>query len=61
MFFEPHCIVNKHWLEPLLHVLNQKPNSLVLPTLDYIPQEDFSSYNKAVAGELSRCPVEAYK
>ena len=52
MFFEPHCIVNKNWLEPLLHVLNQKPNSLVLPTLDYIPQEDFTQYNKAVAGKF---------
>lgn len=50
MFFEPHCIVNRNWLEPLLHVLEQKPNSLVLPTLDYIPQEDFTSYNRAVPG-----------
>lgn len=50
MFFEPHCIVNKGWLPPLLHVLNQKRNSLVLPTLDYIPQTDFSQYHKAVPG-----------
>lgn len=50
MFFEPHCIVGKTWLEPLMHIVLQKPNSLVLPTLDYIPQEDFTQYSRGVPG-----------
>lgn len=50
MFFEPHCIVNKNWLEPLLHVLLKRPNSLILPILDYIPQSNFNHYSEASVG-----------
>ncbi|CAD7932462.1 unnamed protein product [Amoebophrya sp. A25] len=50
MFFEPHCIVGYNWLEPLVHYVRINPRSLVLPTLDYIPQDNFRSYAKAANG-----------
>eukprot|EP00392_Amoebophrya_sp_AT5.2_P012852 g12959.t1 len=50
MFFEPHCIVGYNWLEPLVDLVNKNPNSLILPTLDYIPQDNFNRYSKASFG-----------
>jgi len=49
MFMEPHCVVNPQWLEPLLVHLaaNKKHNVLVMPTLDIIPETDFSQYKAA--------------
>lgn len=49
VFMEPHCIVNKEWLEPLLEQLLQarEHNLLVMPTLDIIPENNFNDYKVA--------------
>ncbi|CAK0789040.1 unnamed protein product, partial [Prorocentrum cordatum] len=44
VFMEPHCIVNRQWLEPLLARLREAPHALVQPTLDVIPMDDFDRY-----------------
>lgn len=48
-FMEPHCIVGRHWLEPLLVQLTQSANhsTIVMPTLDIIPEYDFNDYRTA--------------
>merc|ERR1712100_9666 len=48
-FMEPHCIVGKDWLEPLLETLmrDQDHNTIVMPTLDIIPEKDFTDYRTA--------------
>jgi polypeptide N-acetylgalactosaminyltransferase len=50
MFMEAHCIVNREWLQPLLHRLLLNPKTLAMPTLDYIPQDNWHSYSKIPAG-----------
>lgn len=49
MFMEPHCVVNQQWLEPLLMelVASKDHKTLVMPTLDIIPENDFSQYKVA--------------
>lgn len=45
VFMEPHCIVTREWLEPLLERINQhEHNIIVVPTLDIIPEHDFTQY-----------------
>mmetsp|Transcript_86713 Transcript_86713/g.245830 ORF Transcript_86713/g.245830 Transcript_86713/m.245830 type:complete len:438 (+) Transcript_86713:81-1394(+) len=48
-FMEPHCIVLKNWIEPLLERLQQSPDhtALVMPTLDIIPEDNFADYRVA--------------
>jgi polypeptide N-acetylgalactosaminyltransferase len=48
MFMEPHCIVSQHWLEPLLmQMTGPSHNMVVVPTLDIIPENNFSEYQLA--------------
>lgn len=49
VFMEPHCVVQRHWLEPLLEQLAaQKDHSrLVMPILDIIPEHNFNEYRVA--------------
>jgi len=49
VFMEPHCIVNKMWLEPLLVQLahSRGHKTLVMPVLDIIPEENFNDYKVA--------------
>lgn len=49
VFMEPHCIVNKHWLEPLLEQLSlsHAHSTLVMPVLDIIPENNFNDYKVA--------------
>lgn len=49
MFLEGHCIVNRHWLPPLLRQLVKNPKALVMPTLDVISQTDWYSYRPGPA------------
>jgi len=48
-FMEPHCIVQRNWLEPLLEqlTLSTDHGTLVMPTLDIIPEDNFRRYNPA--------------
>jgi len=48
-FMEPHCIVARQWLEPLLENLagSAEHSLLVMPTLDIIPENDFNVYRNA--------------
>lgn len=49
VFMEPHCIVNKQWLEPLLVQLahSNGHSTLVMPVLDIIPEDNFNDYKVA--------------
>jgi len=49
IFMEPHCIVQRHWLEPLLEQLAayKEHNTLVMPILDIIPETNFAEYRTA--------------
>lgn len=49
IFMEPHCIVNKQWLEPLLQQLARSDghSTIVMPTLDIIPESNFAEYKVA--------------
>merc|ERR1712032_1605197 len=49
VFMEPHCVVGRQWLEPLLHRLSETKGHgiLVMPTIDIIPEEDFNGYKAA--------------
>jgi len=49
VFMEPHCIVNKQWLEPLLVQLahSNGHSTLVMPVLDIIPENNFNDYKVA--------------
>mmetsp|Transcript_37438 Transcript_37438/g.67759 ORF Transcript_37438/g.67759 Transcript_37438/m.67759 type:complete len:450 (+) Transcript_37438:53-1402(+) len=49
MFMEAHCIVNRNWLQPLLHRLVLHPKALAMPSLDFISQTDWTSYTRAPA------------
>lgn len=46
VFMEPHCVVEKQWLEPLLEQLARAKDhaTLVMPTLDIIPEANFNQY-----------------
>jgi len=46
IFMEPHCIVVKQWLEPLLEQLSADGDhrTLVMPILDIIPEKNFEQY-----------------
>eukprot|EP00929_Paragymnodinium_shiwhaense_P066865 TRINITY_DN33595_c0_g1_i1.p1 TRINITY_DN33595_c0_g1~~TRINITY_DN33595_c0_g1_i1.p1 ORF type:complete len:454 (+),score=108.28 TRINITY_DN33595_c0_g1_i1:63-1424(+) len=44
VFMEPHCILNRQWLEPLLARIREEPGVLAMPRLDYIPANDFTKY-----------------
>ncbi|CAK8995890.1 unnamed protein product [Durusdinium trenchii] len=46
IFMEPHCIVSRQWLEPLLEqlALARDHKTLVMPTLDIIPENNFNQY-----------------
>lgn len=49
VFMEPHCIVNKQWLEPLLMQLAHAEghSTIVMPVLDIIPEDNFNDYRVA--------------
>jgi polypeptide N-acetylgalactosaminyltransferase len=49
VFMEPHCVVGRHWLEPLLERLatSADHSTLVMPGIDIIPEEDFNGYKVA--------------
>lgn len=49
MFMEPHCIVSKQWLEPVLERLSLegRHNTIIMPTLDIIPETNFNDYRIA--------------
>mmetsp|Transcript_79098 Transcript_79098/g.228734 ORF Transcript_79098/g.228734 Transcript_79098/m.228734 type:complete len:420 (-) Transcript_79098:68-1327(-) len=49
LFMEPHCIVLKQWLEPMLErLLSAADHSTVtMPILDVIPEDNFDGYNAA--------------
>merc|ERR1712232_118714 len=49
VFMEPHCIVNRDWLQPLLAHLVKYPRGLVQPMLDIIPQGKFRRYMAATS------------
>lgn len=46
IFMEPHCVVSRQWLEPLLEqlALAKDHRTLVMPTLDIIPENNFNQY-----------------
>eukprot|EP00434_Breviolum_minutum_P029990 symbB.v1.2.026520.t2/scaffold2657.1/size73794/4 len=46
IFMEPHCVVSRQWLEPLLEqlALAKDHKTLVMPTLDIIPENNFNQY-----------------
>jgi len=46
VFMEGHCIVNKDWLQPLLHRIVLDPKALAMPALDIIPQENWHAYHR---------------
>jgi len=52
VFLEPHCIVNRRWLEPLLLRIEAVPRGLVMPVLDAIPQDNFRLYQRAAVGHF---------
>lgn len=49
LFSEPHCIVQRGFLEPLLVELMaaQEHNTVAVPLIDVIPESDFTRYNMA--------------
>mmetsp|Transcript_27982 Transcript_27982/g.64580 ORF Transcript_27982/g.64580 Transcript_27982/m.64580 type:complete len:485 (+) Transcript_27982:113-1567(+) len=48
VFMEPHCIVSREWLQPLLLTLVRGGHrTVVMPTLDIIPEENFAEYHPA--------------
>mmetsp|Transcript_11035 Transcript_11035/g.25247 ORF Transcript_11035/g.25247 Transcript_11035/m.25247 type:complete len:493 (-) Transcript_11035:178-1656(-) len=48
MFMEPHCVVGREWLQPLLATMVQGGHrTVVMPTLDIIPEENFAEYRPA--------------
>lgn len=46
IFMEPHCVVVHQWMEPLLEQLARSKDhaTLVMPTLDIIPEANFNQY-----------------
>lgn len=50
VFFEAHCIPNKHWLQHILKRVVLDPKVLAMPTLDSIPQENWHSYSPMPPG-----------
>ncbi|CAJ1432879.1 unnamed protein product [Effrenium voratum] len=46
VFMEPHCVVSKQWMEPLLEqlALAKDHGTLVMPILDIIPENNFNQY-----------------
>eukprot|EP00811_Abedinium_folium_P035589 NODE_836_length_2740_cov_14.357061.p1 GENE.NODE_836_length_2740_cov_14.357061~~NODE_836_length_2740_cov_14.357061.p1 ORF type:complete len:461 (+),score=134.80 NODE_836_length_2740_cov_14.357061:158-1540(+) len=46
IFMEPHCVVSREWLEPLLQrmMLSKDHNLVAVPVLDVIPENDFTKY-----------------
>jgi polypeptide N-acetylgalactosaminyltransferase len=44
VFMEAHCIVNKHWLQHILVRVVENPKVLAQPSLDHIPQDDWTGY-----------------
>merc|ERR1712070_1042212 len=44
VFMEPHCIVNRNWLQPLLLRIKNHEGTLAQPFLDIIPHNDFNQY-----------------
>lgn len=49
IFMEPHCIVLRQWIEPMLDRLAASNNhsTLTMPTLDIIPETNFNEYKVA--------------
>ncbi|CAE8743693.1 unnamed protein product [Polarella glacialis] len=50
IFLEPHTIVNRDWIQPLLRRIRQQPRVLAMPALDVIPPENFSQYQAGNPG-----------
>jgi len=44
VFMEPHCIVNRFWLEPLLDRLHGAPKLIVVPVIDALPEQTPDRY-----------------
>jgi len=47
VFLEPHCLANRHWLEPLLEQLVAEPTRIAVPVIDVIPGDDKLGYKYA--------------
>ena len=50
-FFEPHCLVGRNWLLPLLEFLGENPQALVMPVLDDLDQENWGEYSESAPGQ----------
>lgn len=49
MFMEPHCILGRQFLEPLIQELmaHEDHRTIVMPTIDIIPEDNFAKYSPA--------------
>jgi len=47
VFLEPHCIANRHWLEPLLLQIIRSHKTVAVPVIDIIPEEATDTYKYA--------------
>mmetsp|Transcript_52323 Transcript_52323/g.124897 ORF Transcript_52323/g.124897 Transcript_52323/m.124897 type:complete len:425 (-) Transcript_52323:30-1304(-) len=50
VFYEAHCIANKHWLQHILYRVVQNPKTLAMPYLDMIAAQDWHSYRPMSPG-----------
>lgn len=48
IFMEPHCVVQRQWLEPLISRMMGSPKStIMMPVIDVIPEDNFDVYRTA--------------
>jgi len=52
VFMEPHCVVNRRWLEPLIDHVMDNPQTMAMPVLDAISQSNFADYQRAALGHF---------
>mmetsp|Transcript_21865 Transcript_21865/g.49844 ORF Transcript_21865/g.49844 Transcript_21865/m.49844 type:complete len:427 (+) Transcript_21865:67-1347(+) len=50
VFYEAHCIANKHWLQHILYRVIQNPKTLAMPYLDMINARNWHSYSAMSPG-----------
>jgi len=71
-FFEPHCILQKDWLQPLLAHVKGHENRIVQPVIGIIPEKQWDTYadvgvgqtgtiNKLLAFNWGKTPTERLK